>query len=76
MRVRKIIRKKISLVLYKSLLSPAINCGDIIFDVANRTCLNRVQKIHNSVGLLLWPINEHISLTSVEELKLIFLKER
>ena len=47
-RIHKYITRNTSLILYKSLLLPILDNGDIIYRVANVTYLSRVQRIQNS----------------------------
>ena len=46
-RIRKYITRNTSLILYKSLLLPILDYGDIIYGVVNVSCLSRMQRIQN-----------------------------
>ncbi len=76
-RIRTFISKSTAITLYKSLLLPVIEYGDLIYGIANATNLERLQKLQNSAMriILLAPKTTHIN-AMLTELNFLNLSER
>ena len=47
-KTRKFVSQETSLLMYKSLLVPVLDCGDIVYDGLSAQNSNKIQKVQNS----------------------------
>ena len=70
-RIRKYIKQNTALLLYKTLLLPVIDYGDIIYGTATLNHLGKVQKIQNTACRIILMVNKRRHLLDMHlELKL------
>ena len=76
-RIRKFIKQETSLLLFKTLLLPVLDYGDVIYGVASQVNVERVQKIQNAACRVVLMAHKRTHIAELHStLNLMYLRDR